>query len=314
MKSLAHFSIDLESPHPRQDAFLTVTIVICTRFRPASLRACLERVAKLERIPDEVIVVDNTSGDNDTETVAKEFGAIYTIEPIPGVSRARNRGLANSHSDIVAYLDDDVTFEEQWLEHILKPFQDPKVAVVAGRVDTPQSTSAEQASHVTRFLSNKDPKWFEIASFGGLGLECNMAFRREACAGQTLFDERLGRGAPFQIAEGNYAFALLLSQGYTAVYLPDAVVFHRPLTFLAVQEEARNRVAFSMLLFSEFPEHRMDLLRFLFRRALRKPLTWPRDSPDPGKVVTSGWRVLISAAISAALLFFRTKKTKNQKH
>ena len=66
-------------------------------------------------------------------------------------------------------------------------------------------------------------------------------------------------------------------------------------------------------MFSEFPGSRLDLLRFLFRRMRRKPLTWPRDAPDPGEIVTSGWRVLLAASLSAVLLFFRNRKPKNKK-
>lgn len=291
---------------------MTATVVICTRNRPALLRKCLESIAQLERAPDELIVVDNTSGDKETEVIAREFAAIYIVEQIPGASRTRNRGLAESHSEVVAYLDDDATADVHWLEYVLGPFKDPQVGVVAGTVVTPQSAAESGARQVGRLLTNKDPRWFEIASFGGLGTECNMAIRRKACAGQRVFDERLGKGAPFQIAEGNYAFALLLLRGYTAVCVPDAIVFHPSLKPLEIAQEARNRVAYWMLLFSEFPSRRLDLLRFLFRRMRRKPLTWSRDAPDPGEIVTSGWRLLLAASVSAALLFFRTKKPRDK--
>jgi glycosyltransferase involved in cell wall biosynthesis len=275
------------------------------------LRKCLEGVTRLERAPDEVIVVDNTSGDNETKAVVREFGATYTVEPIQGVSRARNRGLAESHSEVVAYLDDDVIADPHWLGRLLEPFNDPQVAVVTGKVVTPQSKIEDCAGQTPRLLlTNKVPEWFEIATFGGLGLESNMAFRRKACAGQKIFDERLGRGAPFRIAEGYYAFALLLSSGHTAVYLPEAVVLHPPFTRGEVREEARSSIAYSMLLFSEFPDRRLDILRFLLRRARRKPLTWPRSSSDPGEIITSGWRVLLEAGFSAALLYFRNRKPK----
>ena len=69
----------------------TVTVVICTRNRPADLQRCLEAIAHLERGPDEVIVVDNTSGDKETEAVARDFGAVYIVESAVGLSRARNR-------------------------------------------------------------------------------------------------------------------------------------------------------------------------------------------------------------------------------
>ena len=124
----------------------------------------------------------------------------------------------------------------------------------------------------------------------------------------VIFDERLGEGAPFEIAEENYAFALVLSRGDTAVYLPDAIVFHPPGKPADIKQEARNLIAFSILLLAEFPDRRRDLIRFLYRRIRRRPLTWPRDSPDPGEIITSGWSVLFSASFSAAVLFLKTKK------
>ncbi len=296
----------------RPNPDLTVAVVICTRHRPALLRKCLEGVARLERAPDEVLVVDNTSGDQEAEAVVREFAATYIVEPVPGASRARNRGLAESKSEIVAYLDDDSTPDVHWLGNLLVPFEDPHVAAVSGKVVTPQSPLESSGRKTALFLTNKDPKWFEIATFGGLALASNMALRRSTCAGQRVFDERLGRGAPFQIGEEHYAFALILSRGYTAGYLPDAIVFHPNPTRGGVKQEARSSIAYTMLMFSEFPGSRVDLLRFLFSRIRRKPLTWPRDAPDPGEIITSGWRVLLAASLSATLLFFRARKPKSK--
>jgi glycosyltransferase involved in cell wall biosynthesis len=269
-------------------------------------------LARLNHAPDEVIVVDNTAGDKEAEAVAQEFGAVYLVEPEPGLSRARNRGLAESHSEVVVYLDDDATADPQWLGLLLEPFADPQVAVVTGRIVRADILPVNQTRQEPRILSNKDPEWFEIATFGGLGLGSNMAFRRSACAGGTIFDERLGRGAPFEIAEEHYAFALLLSRGSIAVHLPDAIVFHPPGKQGDIKHEARNLIAFSMLLLAEFPDRRIELLQFLFRRMRRKPLTWPRDSPDPGEIITSGWLVLVQASLSAVLLYLRTKRPRSK--
>lgn len=287
---------------------LTVTVVVCTTNRSALLRKCLKAVSQLTPAANEVLVVDNTAGDRETELVAQEFDARYTVETIPGLSRARNRGLAGSNSEIVAYLDDDAVPDEHWLGYLLEPFAEPGVAAVTGRIITPQSNPDDRMQEPPRSLCNKDPQWFEIATFGGLGLGSNMALRKAATTGQKVFDERLGRGAPFQIAEENYAFALLLSQGYSAVYMPAAIVFHPPLRHSSIEQEARNRVTYFLLLFSEFPSCRLDLLRFLFRRLRRKPLTWPRDPQAPGEVITSGWRMHLKAGVTGALLFLRTRK------
>jgi glycosyltransferase involved in cell wall biosynthesis len=289
---------------------LTATVIICTRNRPAFLRKCLEGVAALHPGADVVLVIDNTQGDRETEAIARHFSARYIVEPNTGLSHARNRGLAESESDIVAYLDDDAIPDPNWLRFLLAPFEDANVAAATGRILTPESDCSKKEP--PRYLSNKDSHWFEIATFGGLGLGSNMALRRAACNGWTAFDERLGRGAPFQIAEENYAFARLLSLGYKAVYLPAAIVLHPSLHRRSIEQEARNSFVYWLLLFSEFPARRFDLLRFLFRRLARKHLEWSRDSVDPGEIITSDWLVLLKAGLSALFLFLRTKKPKRK--
>jgi len=176
---------------------LSVSIVICTRNRPALLKKCLEAITHLEPMPDEMIVVDNTSGDKETEAAARKFSARYILEPVPGLSRARNRGLAESKSEIVAYLDDDALPTESWLEFLIEPFADSCVGVVTGRTILPDSQADDIIDEPARFLSNKDPLWIEIAAFGGLGIGTNMALRKAACTGEKIFDERLGRGDHF---------------------------------------------------------------------------------------------------------------------
>jgi len=303
--------MQLDEPPLLKESDLTATIVICTRNRPALLRNCLEGIARLEREPDEVLVVDNTSGDEETEAVARAFAATYTVEPIQGLSRARNRGLAESNSEIVAYLDDDAVPDGRWLNCLLEAFADPRVAVVTGGTNTPGSSAGGSNQEPSHFLSNRDRQWFEIAAFGGLGIGANMALRKVACIGWKVFDERLGRGAPFHGAEEHHAFVHFLFLSYSAAHVPAAIVFHSCQKPDNIKLEVRNQIAYSMLLFLEYPGHCLDLLRFIFRRIRRKPLTWQRDAPDPGEIVTSGWRVLLPASLSAVLLYFRTRKPRN---
>ena len=117
---------------------MTVAVVICTRLRPAALRGCLCAISKLRRAPDQLIVVDNSSGDQETENLAREFSASYLVEPEMGLSRARNRGLSASNSEVVAYVDDDAQPDANWLELIIEPFANPQVAVVTGDVIVPE--------------------------------------------------------------------------------------------------------------------------------------------------------------------------------
>jgi Glycosyl transferase family 2 len=216
-------------------------------------------------------------------------------------------GMAESKSDVTAFLDDDAVPEEKWLESLLQPFSEANVSTVTGRIVTPESPPLTPEQMAMRRLSNHDQNWFEAACFGGLGLGSNMALLRSACKGMTMFDVRLGRGAPFQIGEENCAFAKLLSLGHIAVHVPSAVVYHPPFHRAGIEQEARNSITYWMLLFSEFPDRRGDLLRFLIYRLRKRKLTWPRDSQDPGEIINSTLRVKIKATISGVLLFLRSR-------
>lgn len=285
-----------------------VTVVICTRNRPVFLRNCLQAIARLERAPDEVIVVDNTAGDINTEAVALEFAARYIVEPTQGLSRARNRGLTECNSEIIAYLDDDAVPDQRWLGLLLEPFADPDVAIVTGETISPESDAANRSQEPTRSFSNKNPHWFEIACFGGMGIGAGMALRKAACTGIKVFDERLGRGAPLHGAEEHHAFARLLSLGYRAVQVPAAFVVHPSIRRRSIEQEASCSIAYWLLLFFEFPDHRREVILFLFRRLRHKPLPWSRDTPGLGSMITSGWRMRIRAGLAGILLYLRARK------
>jgi glycosyltransferase involved in cell wall biosynthesis len=299
------------SGHPVSNSLLprpTISVIVCTRSRSDLLRRCLEGVRQLDPSPDEVIVVDNTEGDRATESVARDFGARCIVEPIGGLSRARNRALAESKSEIVAYLDDDAVPYTDWLSSILEPFRNPEVAIVTGRTVPPECED-ELCEIQTRFLSSRDAQWFEKANFGALGIGANMALRKDSCLGWKVFDERLGRGAPFHGNEEHHAVARLLSIGFSAVHTPAAVVVH-PVREGSVEQEASSAMAYCWLLFFEFPEHRFELVRFLIRRLRRKPLTWHRNPPGVGRVLSSGWLTRLKAGLAGTLLYLRFRKSK----
>ncbi len=307
LNSSASHSALRPSFSPDNDHKPSVTIVVCTRNRPAQLEACLKAIDKLDPKADEVLVIDNSAGDEETKRRAIFHEARYSIEPIMGLSRARNRGMRESSCEIVAFIDDDAEPDQRWLQYLIAPFAEPAVAAVTGRIQTPDSSLGGNACEEPRFINDKTPEWFEIATFGGLGLGSNMALRKSACTIPKVFDERLGRGAPFQIAEENYAFANLLLRGFTAAFIPAATVFHPSLRRSSIEQEARNMVTFWLLLFSEFPRQRLALSRFLIKRLRRKPLAWPRNGQDPGDIINSHWLVKVKATVTGLLLFLRTR-------
>lgn len=286
----------------------SVSLVICTRHRPDELRNCLQGISRLNPGPDEILVIDNSDGDAATESAARAYGVRYLVERGPGLSYARNRGLAESSSEIVLYIDDDAVPEEDWLGQIVAPFVDPQMAMVSGEVE-PEGWKRDRSAPI-RLLSRDDPQWFEIATFGGLGMGTSMALRKSVCSVWKGFDTRLGRGATIRIGEESEAAAALVALGYRAAMAPAAIVRHplKPIDRKNLVHEAANSIAYWLVLLSEFPGHRIDLIRFLYRRLRGKSLSWPRDPQTPGEFVTSGWRIRLKAAIAGVRLYLHSRK------
>lgn len=163
----------------------------------------------------------------------------------------------------------------------------------------------------SRSLSNKEPQWFEIATFGGLGIGTNVALRKSVCSVWKGFDVRLGRGAPLRIAEESHAYASLLNFGYSAVHVPAAVVVHASKR-KNIEQEAISSIAYWWLLFFEFPGHRLELMRFLSRHLRGKSLTWPRNPQTPGAIISSGWRLRLKAGWAGTLLYLRSRKLREK--
>ena len=105
-----------DDAHPRSAAPTpSMTVAVCTRDRPVQLARCLEA---LRSVPSgvRVLVVDNApSTDASARLVADSYaGFEYVLEPRPGLDHARNRAIAETTSDVIAFTDDDVVVDEGW--------------------------------------------------------------------------------------------------------------------------------------------------------------------------------------------------------
>src|SRR5918992_831013 len=125
-------------------------VIVPTARRPDAIRTCLESLRRLDYPRFRVLVVDNAPEEPATrevvEAVAEEDERIhYLAEPRPGSSVARNRGIAESSTDILAFTDDDVSVDPRWLAWLVHGFQaDPAVTVVTGLVmPTDMNTPAQ---------------------------------------------------------------------------------------------------------------------------------------------------------------------------
>jgi GT2 family glycosyltransferase len=222
-----------------------VTVVVCTRNRPDSVLVTLRGLADLRYRPFEVVVVDNApSSDATKEAVQREFGSDprirYVREPRPGLSCARNRGLAEASADIVAFTDDDVRVDPWWLGGIVRGFgAAPEVACVTGLIATAELDNAAQlyfhlregwgASCERRVFDleeNRDESPLYPYSAGVFGAGANFAVSRAVLKEVGGFNEALGAGTPSGGGEDLNMFMRVVLAGHRLVYEPSAVVAH----------------------------------------------------------------------------------------
>ena len=224
-----------------------VSVVVCTRDRSTALPDCLTRLQELTYPHLEVIIVDNAPSDDATRRVVESLAATdarfhYVCEPRPGLSCARNRGLAAARGTYVAYTDDDVSVDSLWVDGVVHGFQrDDSVACVTGLVCSASITNAAEAyfdarasSWSTRFRSmiyDLDRKVADDPltpySAGVFGTGANFAVERDYLNWLGGFDEALGAGTQTRGGEDLDMFVRILNSGRTIAYEPAAVVWHR---------------------------------------------------------------------------------------
>ncbi len=194
--------------------------------------------------PDfEVIVVDNRPIEKKAPlpTFRDDARLIIVDEPHPGVSAARNKGIAVATGEFIAFTDDDVVVDPQWLRALGARFAlDASIDAIGGLVlpvelDTqPQlwfeefyGGFSQSFQSTTVRLENHDPS-DELFPYnaGRFGSGCNMALRRSAIERSGGFDALLGVGTPAVGGEDLAMFLKLLLDGATLAFEPAALVRH----------------------------------------------------------------------------------------
>ncbi len=162
-----------------------VTVVIPTLGRP-SLTALLSALAPaLSDAPVEVLLVDDRVGAHDELTIPPGVDAKVLTGRAAGPAAARNVGWHAARHEWVAFLDDDVLPDPDWLPRLLADLAaaPDHVGGVQGnlRVPLPPDRRPTDWERVTAALA--DGEW----------ITADMAYRREALQRAGGFDERLPR-------------------------------------------------------------------------------------------------------------------------
>jgi glycosyltransferase involved in cell wall biosynthesis len=217
---------------------MNVSIAIPTYNRAAELEKTLETLTQLDTTgcPEyEILVIDNNSTDGTAELVTRFAPRLdtrlrYVREERQGLNHGRNRAITEAKYEIVAYLDDDVNVDPQWLRHLCAAYASGDVAGVGGRASLvfpgpqPRWLSEARAGLLTRVELGPHRRPAGVNELYGV----NVSFRKDWLRRAGPFRPDLDRVGTLLISGGDDDMLRRVSAlGGLILYEPGAAVGHR---------------------------------------------------------------------------------------
>jgi glycosyltransferase involved in cell wall biosynthesis len=126
---------------------LKAAVIIPAHDYPERLDRLLKALAEqTAEFPWRTVVVDDGSALPLKEIADKHAGVHYLYQKQSGPSLARNRGAAVLDAEILVFIDQDCLPDPEWLDIMLRPFDDPEVIGAKGVFTT------RQKAPVARFV------------------------------------------------------------------------------------------------------------------------------------------------------------------
>ena len=229
---------------------MRVSIVVNTYNRMKSLPVALEAISQLRYPHIEVVVVDGPSDDGTMDYLEAFWKGRVKICRCPeaNLSKSRNVGIRNASGDIICFTDDDGIPEPDWIDRLVKAYEDPQVSAAGGwgrsetggNVQTKYIVRARASTSEVRIEDEKDvPVATPFADkFPGL-IGVNSSFRRTHLIGVGGFDEEYA-----YFLDETDVLARMVDAGYKIRMIPDAQVHHK---YAPSHIRAENGIAKSWL-------------------------------------------------------------------
>jgi glycosyltransferase involved in cell wall biosynthesis len=112
-----------------------ISVIVCTYGRAASLRELLRSLEAQTFRDFEVLLVDGNGPDSPLENLARQADSSLNLRRLSsplGLTRQRNAGLREATGEILCFLDDDVSFEPDFLAKIRARFEPAEMSGVGG--------------------------------------------------------------------------------------------------------------------------------------------------------------------------------------
>ena len=226
---------------------MDISIIICTCNRSKNLFSTLESLQKItisQGLNCEVIVVDNNSKDITRKVVEDFIGTRplrirYLFEGQPGKSFALNTGVKAAKGKVIAFTDDDIIVDQNWLLAIMNATNKyKKYNSFGGRIiplwetlpppwlGTCKPYNALRGTVFERDDGDKDREYGQ-STIGETPCGANMFFRRMVIEANGPFRTDLGPVGGVPGASEDTEFCLRMGErGEKFMYVADAIVYH----------------------------------------------------------------------------------------
>jgi GT2 family glycosyltransferase len=206
-----------------------VSVLVCTRDRPASLRDTVRGILENDYHDFELYVIDQSDG-RESEEAMREWQTDprlhYTHSESRGLARARNIGVGLARPGIIAMTDDDCTVPQDWVRQMVAAFSvGDRVAIVFGNV-----VPADHDASDGFILGYRRTSPFLASGIGDKphieGMGACMGIRSHAWLALSGFDPQLGAGSRFPSCDEADFVIRALFAGYQAYETPEVGVMH----------------------------------------------------------------------------------------
>jgi GT2 family glycosyltransferase len=208
-----------------------VSVVIPNYNQRNLLDRVLRDLSLQQRLPEEVVVVDNGSND-DSVTLARKHGVrVIEMGSNQGFSRAVNRGVREARGEVVAILNNDVELDTEWLARLLDTMETTGAWFATGKILQAGSTGTIDGTYdeVSRAACAwrcgegrpDGPLWSKSSQVSFASFTAAL-FRKELFRDIGFLDESFNS----YLEDVDFGLRCAVA-GRTGVYVPEAIARHR---------------------------------------------------------------------------------------
>lgn len=214
-----------------------VSVIIPVYNDVLGLERCLRALAAQTLPSDrfEVIVVDNGGTADLSPAIAAFPQAVLVRETTPGSYAARNRGIAHSKGELLAFTDSDCTPHPTWLENAVTQLSEgSRDVILGGRIEVYAQDPARPTYAERYELALAFPQEFYVKT-RGYSVTANLITTRRVMDHAGPFDAKLLSGGDKEWCQR------AVGQGFRLAYAGDVVVSHPARTSVAELVSKRRR-------------------------------------------------------------------------